>query len=75
MPTVYSRICSDHFNTEHKYTSPKGCILLKNTAVPVFKVIIVKTIICDVELGKDNMFWDTFTILDILDTLGYNPTL
>ncbi|VVD03651.1 unnamed protein product [Leptidea sinapis] len=37
MPTQNSKICSDHFDSEQKYTSAKGRTLLKKSAVPIFK--------------------------------------
>ncbi|VVC88622.1 unnamed protein product [Leptidea sinapis] len=37
MPTENTKICSEHFDSEQKYTSAKGRTLLKKSAVPIFK--------------------------------------
>ena len=45
MPTKSSTICSAHFKQEDKYTTSKGYMRLKKTAVPVMapvKCCIIK---------------------------------
>ncbi|KAI5634402.1 THAP domain-containing protein [Phthorimaea operculella] len=37
MPTKTSRICSNHFKNDDKYTSQKGLLLLKKDAVPIIE--------------------------------------
>ncbi|KAI5634529.1 THAP domain-containing protein [Phthorimaea operculella] len=37
MPAKNSRICSNHFENDDKYTSHKGLLLLKKDAVPIIE--------------------------------------